>query len=281
MKWMKFAAFAVFGFAAPAQAQDCGGVCSFEFWNQAPDQITVGLDTADVKARDAAGKTPLHWAARSGTLQDVQALIAAGADVNAADAEGATPLLDSAMSNDINAIALIGAGADIGAKNNSGQTALHLASLGSEKLVQALMDAGADIAAQDTMGCAPLHFAAGARDHYKVPILLNAGGDVNAPCSNGNTPLFSAATAKWPDNIAVLVNMGGADVKAVNARGQTPLHWAAMFAGSAKNIDALLLYGVDPSAKDQQGKTAYDLAKGRDDLAGSDTLQQLADGAAK
>lgn len=275
MNWMKFAAFAVFGFAAPAQAQDCVAVCSYEFWNQTPDQITAGLETADVKARDAEGKTPLHWAARSGSLMDVQTLIAAGADPNAVDSEGATPLMNSAMSNEINAIALIGAGADIAAKDAYGGTPLHIAAIFSEKLTQALLDAGADIAAKDNMGCMPIQYAAGSRQPQIIPILLRAGADVNAPCKNGNTPLFAAATAKWPDNISILVNSGRADVKAVNIRGQTALHWAAMFAGSAENIEALLLSGVDPSIKDQQGKTAYDLAKGRDDLAGTAALESL------
>jgi ankyrin repeat protein len=62
---------------------------------------------ADVKARDAAGKTPLHEAARGGHGNAVRAILAAapstgsgrpeqgrmaGADVNAADKKGATPL---------------------------------------------------------------------------------------------------------------------------------------------------------------------------------------------
>ena len=48
-----------------------------------------------IRARDAEGHTPLHWAAQRGLLSVVNALIAAGADVNAATVCGHTPLMNA------------------------------------------------------------------------------------------------------------------------------------------------------------------------------------------
>jgi len=47
---------------------------------------------APINAKDIAGNTPLHLAARYGFVNVVKVLIASGADVNAKDANGMTPL---------------------------------------------------------------------------------------------------------------------------------------------------------------------------------------------
>ncbi len=100
---------------------------------------------ADVTARDHAGETPLHLAARLDELDVMAVLLAAGADLEAQDHEGNTPLhsvLDSdveivptelpadlePISVDMDAVEfLLQAEAHLAARNSAGNTPLHLA----------------------------------------------------------------------------------------------------------------------------------------------------------
>ena len=49
-----------------------------------------------MNAKDTDGRTPLHWAARSGQTDVAELLMAKGADVKAKDARGFTPLRTAA-----------------------------------------------------------------------------------------------------------------------------------------------------------------------------------------
>lgn len=51
----------------------------------------------------------------------------------------------------------------------------------------------------------------------------------------------------------------GADVRAKDTRGWTPLHGAAWY-NYTEVCELLLQYGADANAKDYEGKTAYDVA---------------------
>ena len=102
---------------------------------------------------------------------------------------------------------------------------------------------------------------------------LDAGADVKARNKFGHTPLLYAAEHGTPANIQALL-AAGADVMARTDTGWTPLHSAAL-AGtvilSAKpaNIQALLDAGADAKAKNKEGKTPWDFAQENDKLKGS------------
>ena len=74
--------------------------------------------------------------------------------------------------------------------------------------------------------------------------------------------------------IAALLD-AGADLKARDKVGWTPLHWAAVSNESPAIIAALLDAGADPKARDMVGKTPWDYAKTQKWLKGSDAYWRL------
>ena len=67
----------------------------------------------------------------------------------------------------------------------------------------------------------------------------------------------------------------GADIKARDEDGETPLHWAARFNENPAVIAALLDAGADPEARDEAGKTPWDYAKDSESLKDSDVYWRL------
>ena len=109
-------------------------------------------------ARDEHGGTPLHLVALVGTLEMIQALLAAGADVTARDENGITSLHYASTPEVIQA--LLAAGAYVMAMDEYGGTPLHAAArYGSPATVQDLLDAGADARAKDDGDKTPWDYA--------------------------------------------------------------------------------------------------------------------------
>ena len=69
----------------------------------------------------------------------------------------------------------------------------------------------------------------------------------------------------------------GADLKARDRLGVTPLHWAAGFNESLAIITALLDAGADLKARDKDGETPWDRVKDRKPLKGSDAYYRLSE----
>jgi ankyrin repeat protein len=96
-------------------------------------------------------------------------------------------------------------------------------------------------------------------DKAALRSLLQKRADVNAPQADGATALHWAV---WRDDLemAVLLIRAGANVKAANREGATPLSLACI-TGNAAIIEELLKAGVDPNASlSRYGDTALMMA---------------------
>lgn len=94
--------------------------------DELPDFCAVPI--ADVNQAGSNGDRPLHIACIRGNMEDVIALVGAGADVNAAGDLGYTPLHHAAGDGYLEIVnVLLSHGADVNAKNEFGQKPIDLA----------------------------------------------------------------------------------------------------------------------------------------------------------
>lgn len=234
-------------------------------YNQDPDVIQALLDVgAEVNARVDDGDTPLQVALSPRSSRNpavIEALLKAGADPNVRGSADWTPLHNAAYdAEDADLIkALLEAGAELEARTGmtphsaGGKTPLHVA-VSSDAVpaaIVALVNAGADVDARDGNGARPLHWV---KKKEVLAILLEAGAEFNARSDAGGfTPLHSAFDMS-PAAIKHLV-AAGADVKARNDYGRTPLHYVARENTSVSALELLLAAGADLEVLTNDGRT--------------------------
>jgi ankyrin repeat protein len=124
--------------------------------------LARGLDPNE---KDGRGIGALHWAARGGSVDVIEVLVAAGADVDLRDRDGDgwTPLLHAVHKRQPAAVlTLLEAGAAPDLARDGGMTALIMAAgYGDAEIVAALLDHGADPRAQTSGGLTALWTASG------------------------------------------------------------------------------------------------------------------------
>ncbi|CAG2138418.1 hypothetical protein LMG19282_01493 [Cupriavidus campinensis] len=113
-----------------------------------------------------------------------------------------------------------------------------------------LISRGADVNARGENGETPIW---GAADSEGVELLVAAGAEVNARVtrggelySRGATPLHKAVRLSNADLVAALIK-AGANVRAVDADGVTPLHYAS----TPQIVNILVQGGADLDARDK------------------------------
>ena len=270
------------------RAVSCKGWDTEEYFKTATlDEVTACLDTrVDLKARDDAGATPLHQAAKNTENLDViKALIEAGADKEAGDNDKRTPLYWAVTFNNPVAVkALIEAGANLDVQDKDKQTplsyavffghrtaievlieaganrarakdtwtSLHWAVTYNENpvAIKALLNAGANPKAKDHVKQTPLHVAAKFNENPDIfKVLIEAGADLNARDGYLSTPLHIAAEFNKNLNILKVLIEAGADLKARDGYRSTPLHVVAKFNENPEVVKVLLDAGADPMAQ--------------------------------
>ena len=115
-------------------------------------------------------------------------------------------------------------------------------------------------------GYTPLGLAAFFKRSDVAAYLVDRGADPRAASRQGGfTPLHSAvATDAAPTDVELVRRLldAGADPNARSESGGTPLHTTA-FTGDRTSMELLLECGGDASIKNEQGKTAADIARER------------------
>jgi tetratricopeptide (TPR) repeat protein len=175
-----------------------------------------------------------------------------------------TALQAAACANRAGAVEkLLAMKADIDAEDAQGATALSLAmDKGNTKIVRVLLEAGANPDTKDRMGFTSLMRAASSGDIESIRFLIGRKTNVSMRGPDGVTALTLAST---PETAKALIAAGADFV--TGSRGNTPLHYAALYR-SAEMSEFLLSNGFAADKKNDDGMTAFDLAKQR--AAGQD-----------
>jgi ankyrin repeat protein len=265
-KWLPLGGFTALEFAARDGCVDC---------------IPVLLDAgADINAVDPDGISPLLSSIINGHYDAAGLLIEKGANPNIADRTGRTPIFSAVdfhtmpasnrpspkeIDNELTSLdvvkRLVAKGADVNVQ------------LKQQQPYRTKLDRGDDTML--TTGTTPLLRAAKAGDVAAMKLLLDKGADAKLATRTGINPLMAAAGlgTKEEDTTgrrktqaeaieAIKICLGaGIDINAADSRGQTALHGAA-FQGFDDVVQFLVDHGAKLDAKDRQGKTPLDSAKG-------------------
>ncbi|MET0282162.1 MAG: ankyrin repeat domain-containing protein [Steroidobacteraceae bacterium] len=236
---------------------------------------------ADINLTNPENITPLLMAILNARFDTAKVLIEAGADVNRWDVWGRAPLYSAIDYN------TTPRGGRPDRPSSDVATPLEIATLLLDRRANPNMqlklfppyrslgqDRGGD--ALLTTGSTPLLRAAKACDVPATQLLLARGALVDLKNSLDATPLLAAAGTNWAitdirgrfrneqqciDTAKLLLD-AGADINAVNQRGQSVLHTAAQL--DLKEFVRFMGHrGARLDIKDRAGVTALDIAEGR------------------
>jgi ankyrin repeat protein len=265
-KWMPLGGLTPLLFAARQGCVACGRVL-----------VKAG---AEINATNPNGFSPILLAIINSHYDFAAFLLDQGADVNITDETGRTPLYaavdmhtlpdsnlpwPSELNNQLSSLDLIRALIAHGSNVN--------AQLKKQQPYRSKVDRGADTML--TTGATALLRAAKAGDAEAMQVLLAKSADVKLTTKFGMTPLMAAAglgtkeedtTGRKKTEAESIASIklcldAGADVNAVDDKGDTALHGAAQ-KGSDQVVQFLADHGAKLDIKDKKGRTPLDAANG-------------------
>jgi ankyrin repeat protein len=167
--------------------------------------------------------TPLTEASAGGDLEQVRALLAAGAKADHQASSGYTALMGAARAGQIEVIeALLEAGADPDIHDtavNAWTALIHAIHKGQNDAALLLMNRGADVNAKGRHGLTALMMAAGYGNAEMVRALLAHGADPSAEMPGGLSALSNAVGGAWDiDSPGLRCDTAAATVKHLLAK---------------------------------------------------------------
>lgn len=171
---------------------------------------------ADIEARDANGRRPVHVAAFASNDAALRALAEAGADMNALEGGIYDVVTIAAVANDPELVSLaitLGNRADLVTSVYDGTALIAAAHLGHQEVVRRLIAGGAPLDHVNNLGWTALMEAVvlgdGGTDHVAtVRALVDAGAGITIPDRDGVTPL-QHAQARGYDKITGIIRAAG------------------------------------------------------------------------
>jgi ankyrin repeat protein len=276
------------GAAAGAQATGDDGL-SFDVV-AAADQAAAEFAFGRTQNTDGGGLTSLVFAAREGHLDCVKLLVEGGADVNQTTRYGWTPLLVATQNNHyLVGKYLLEHGGDPNIPNKGGWNPLYLATdnrnieggdypvrpadMDQLEYIKLLIDKGADVNARVCGAKSTPTNCVGDSTETRTIFTMQWVRE------DGATPFWRAAQSGDVELMKLLL-AHGADPKIATAHKVTPLAVAAGIGwvegitfewSPEQNLEAVKMcldLGLDPNAKDDEGRTALHGAahKGRDEV---------------
>jgi len=168
----------------------------------------------------------LHFAVMQESTEMASFLIVRGANVNVCDNYGITPLSRSAYRGNAEmAQILLEAGAEVNSSCEDGVSALWRAVIeGHNDFAAVLLEHGVNVDVRDEhYDRTELHWAAIKGNKDMVELLLAKGADVKATDNNGRTPLSYALRYCYPDVVEVLTATGGTPGDAIEEKTRAEL----------------------------------------------------------
>jgi ankyrin repeat protein len=219
-------------------------------------------DSHDVNETNLSGETPLFLAALNGRKDVVTFLMARGARVIPEETDnGQTLLIAAARLGDVAFLRqVIVMGVNVNHADNEGRTALFHAVSGADvDSTNLLLTYGADPNLVNRQGVSPVELAVRHQNPALVQSLLKADAIPAGSKANGES-LLMIATRLGNEQIVGELLGAGASIHAVSADGTTLLMVASQ-AGMTDFVRLLLQWGQPPSATNQAGKSALDMAR--------------------
>jgi ankyrin repeat protein len=253
------------GIAAGALAAERPSLLASVKSGSADDVRALLADDADPNQADADGTSALHWAVHRGELESVSALLAAGAAVDAPNRYGVRPAYLAAENGDAHAMrALLEAHADPSAIFAEGETLLMTAArTGDVATIEALIAAGADVDAVEARGGqTALMWAAAENNVAAVTALIGAGAERDALEATGELTALAFAVRGGAVDAARALLDAGADPSAALPDGTSLLVLAALNQ-TYEAASVLLDYGADPNAAVEGWTVLHQIARVR------------------
>ncbi|KAL6812589.1 ankyrin repeat-containing domain protein [Trichoderma sp. SZMC 28015] len=181
----------------------------------------------NVQGRD--GTAPIHCAAIEGHFKIVQLLLEFGANIDILDGFGSTALHAAALKGSAEVFQCLFSQSRI-TRDKQGRTAIHKAAMvGFSAAIEYWVNGDNskyhDVNSKDYDDDTPLRFAVEFGHGEFVKQLLNKlqQADINATVGNEKCTVLHIACGKGHNEIVKILLDKGADIEAVNAKGETPL----------------------------------------------------------